>query len=339
MFYFNLILNHFVINILKFVSQILKADKSKENLNYQFENFFVNQDHTYVEKMRFNFGNNNNNNDETNKSLLAKESEVKEKNLKEGKQNFQPMKHDREKVKFAPYPSVNANKKEGSNNQMVKLPSVKNKVLVVSSGSKVVPISPPSVTPSFKYPIISSVTSLASNVQKNPKYISIHKLASLQQNCPTKVIPISKKPALNNSSSTAPVVFKSSISVRKSSVAIPVTSTNLPITFANSISEIIKEPTITTREILSKNEVLMKANIKKFTETMSSNIELQEKNVYNRLKLIDDLEKRPLPSGWAYKYQNEGFLFTQYCTIRRFPIFLSLDEDLTSAVRFRCFYY
>ena len=254
-------------------------------------------------------------------------------------------------VKFSPYPSGKPIQQgvKTKATQIVQIKSGKNQVFVVPPGAQVIPFSPRSSTsstspsvmpfsivnpspPTIRVPLITQVTSL----QKGPpvtKFIPVTTVGA-KPRIPhpiNNVIPVTKVLSGSQVSVVGKVPLVTRVNPGNSAAKMtPVSGvakmTTIPGVCKGNLKSVFgKVPPISEASKVSP--------ISAPTVTSPSLPQVPEK--YDRHQLLCDLQRNPLPTGWAYKLLSEDkILFMQYCIHRKFPIFLRLNNDLTGMVRF-----
>lgn len=108
------------------------------------------------------------------------------------------------------------------------------------------------------------------------------------------------------------------------------------VTKVSSLGECLKVPAISgITKVTSAGKAILSPSPKTVQKVKSPSLPPGMETVnYDKDQLLCDLKRYPLPIGWAYTFTSEDkILFTQYCTHRRFPIFLRVENDMTAMVR------
>ena len=250
------------------------------------------------------------------------------------------------KVKFSPYPVYKPCQEVIDKGLKKIAPKVlefkpaNNQVFVVPSGSKVIhPISPSSIpvslvnpaTPTMKVPIITQVTSLApgSPVTKFIPFNNVSPVSKSPQGA--NVISVAKVPLLTQ---VHPVT---KVPVFNAAQKIPLVTTVQKLPLVTTVTKVTSSTSVTN--VTSSSKVVPSSPLKPAPKINPCPAPLNsvssEKEVYDNDKLISDLKQYPLPNGWAYTFTKENkLLFTQYCCLRKFPIFLLIENNKSTKVQF-----
>ncbi|XP_033231313.1 uncharacterized protein LOC117182292 [Belonocnema kinseyi] len=238
-------------------------------------------------------------------------------------------------------------------------------VIPFSPSSSISSISP-SVTPlsmtnksspAMRVPIITHVTSLQSGSPVT-KFIPVTTVCS-KPIIPHPIIPVTKVPCgsqvplvrtiplvtkVNSGNSVAKITpapgIRKETTVSTAPIVTPGNSVGQiaavsGVTEGTSLSECLQVPAISgMTNVTPTGKAMLSPSSKTVQKVISPSLPPRmETENYDKDQLLCDLKRNPLPIGWAYTFTSEDkILFTQYCTNRRFPIFLRVESDMTAMI-------